>query len=399
MNRTIRLGDIVKINAQSISKNDNFEEIIYLDTGSLTKNIISELQTFQIDAAPSRAKRKVKNKTILYSTVRPNQEHYGFMENPSENLIVSTGFATLDICDEQIDAKFIYYLLIQPHITQYLQTIGDSSVSAYPAINPDDLANLKFNVPDLTTQQSIAAILSALDRKIALNQQINQTLESMAKTLYDYWFVQFDFPDKHGKPYRSNGGEMVFNDVLKREIPAGWEVKKLGEIVDLYQPATLSEKDLKENGRYFVYGANGIIGKYDEFNHEFPVVAVACRGNSCGVINITQPYSWITGNAMVVKPKQDFICIDFIKNTLLINNLDRTISGSAQPQITRGNLSPLKIILPNESVLKLYSEIMQPNFSQRINSITESTQLTQLRDFLLPMLMNGQVRVDDVQAA
>jgi Restriction endonuclease S subunits len=215
----------------------------------------------------------------------------------------------------------------------------------------------------------------------------------MAKTLYDYWFVQFDFPDADGRPYKSSGGEMVFDETLKREIPKGWEVKSLGEIADLYQPATLSEKELNKNGQFLVYGANGIIGKYNKFNHENPVVAVACRGNSCGAINITQPKSWITGNAMVVNPKNKNMCIDFIKNTLLVNNLDKVVSGSAQPQITRTNFAPLKVILPSEALLKLYSDIVNSMFNKRINQIQQNAKLTQLRDFLLPMLMNGQVSV------
>ena len=395
MKRQITIGEIAEINANSLTQKDMFQEIMYLDTGNITRNEIDNIQVLNgmIDKIPSRAKRKVKDKTIIYSTVRPNQEHYGFLENPSDNFIVSTGFSTIDVYDDNTDEKFIYYLLTQKHITDYLHTIGENSVSSYPSINPDDIANLKFIVPDLKTQQSIAAVLSALDKKIALNKQINARLEEMAKTLYDYWFVQFDFPDANGKPYKSSGGDMVFDETLKREIPKGWEVKSLGEIADLYQPATLSEKELNKNGQFLVYGANGIIGKYNKFNHENPVVAVACRGNSCGAINITQPKSWITGNAMVVNPKNKNMCIDFIKNTLLVNNLDKVVSGSAQPQITRTNFAPLKVITPNESLLKLYSDIINPMFNKRINRIQQNAKLTQLRDFLLPMLMNGQVSV------
>lgn len=395
MKRQITIGEIAEINANALTQRDIFQEIMYLDTGNITRNEIDNIQVLNVmlDKIPSRAKRKVKDKTIIYSTVRPNQEHYGFLENPGDNFIVSTGFSTIDVYDKDTDGKFIYYLLTQKHITDYLHAIGENSVSSYPSINPDDIANLKFAVPDFKTQQSIAAVLSALDKKIALNKQINARLEEMAKTLYDYWFVQFDFPDANGKPYKSSGGEMVFDETLKREIPKGWEVKSLGEVADLYQPATLSEKELENNGQFLVYGANGIIGKYNQFNHEEPVVAVACRGNSCGAINITQPKSWITGNAMVVNPKNKNICIDFIKNTLLVNNLSKVISGSAQPQITRTNFAPLKVILPSEALLKLYSDIVNSMFNKRINQIEQNAKLTQLRDFLLPMLMNGQVSI------
>ncbi len=290
---------------------------------------------------------------------------------------------------EAFSSDYIYYCL-KNNYTLFRNAASGST--ALPILNKTDFEELPIKIhKNLKTQQSIAAVLSALDKKIALNNQINARLEKMAKTLYDYWFVQFDFPDANGKPYKSSGGEMVFDETLKREIPKGWEVKSLGEIADLYQPATLSEKELKKNGQFLVYGANGIIGKYNQFNHENPVVAVACRGNSCGAINITQPKSWITGNAMVVNPKNKNMCIDYIKNTLLVNNLDKVISGSAQPQITRTNFAPLKVILPSEALLKLYSDIVNSMFNKRINQIQQNAKLTQLRDFLLPMLMNGQV--------
>lgn len=291
----------------------------------------------------------------------------------------------------KIDSHFLFYALFRDDF--FIHAMKGSKGTKMPRGDKTQIMEFKIPVFAPQTQQSIATVLSALDKKIALNKQINARLEEMAKTLYDYWFVQFDFPDANGKPYKSSGGEMVFDETLKREIPKGWEVKSLGEVADLYQPATLSEKELENNGQFLVYGANGIIGKYNQFNHEEPVVAVACRGNSCGAINITQPKSWITGNAMVVNPKNKNICIDFIKNTLLVNNLSKVISGSAQPQITRTNFAPLKVILPSEALLKLYSDIVNSMFNKRINQIEQNAKLTQLRDFLLPMLMNGQVSI------
>lgn len=288
------------------------------------------------------------------------------------------------------DVEYIYYLLKNLKLNEY------KTGSGVPTMNRNHLHPLKIQAfLGIPTQKSIAHILSTLDQKIAINNQINTQLEQMAKTLYDYWFVQFDFPDENGKPYKSSGGEMVYNDTLKREIPKGWEVKGLGEIADLYQPQTLSEKDLIEEGKYLVYGANGIIGKYFKYNHNEPVIAIACRGNSCGTINVTQPLSWITGNAMVVKPKLDYMCIDYIKNTLIISNVEKTISGSAQPQITRTNLAPLSFICPSEKLLRAYANKVQAAFELRMKTFEQNQQLTQLRDFLLPMLMNGQVGVGD----
>uniref|UniRef100_UPI000484D7F0 restriction endonuclease subunit S n=1 Tax=Epilithonimonas tenax TaxID=191577 RepID=UPI000484D7F0 len=228
MSEVLSIYEIADLNKSTITAKDSFNFINYLDTSNLTKNKLDSLQYLESEF-PSRAKRKVKTNTILYSTVRPNQEHFGIIENQiADNLIASTGFTTIDIVSNKINPKYLYYKLTQPFLTKYLQGIAENSVSAYPSIKPEAIGNLRFSFPNLLTQQKIASVLSALDDKIELNNRINDNLEQMAKTIYDYWFVQFDFPDENGKPYKSSGGKMVWNEVLKREIPEGWEVKNIG---------------------------------------------------------------------------------------------------------------------------------------------------------------------------
>ena len=125
-----------------------------------------------------------------------------------------------------------------------------------------------------------------------------------------------------------------------------WIETTLGEECELYQPKTLSKNELKDNGKYCVYGANGIIGMHDEYNHEEPQVLITCRGATCGTINVSKPKSWINGNAMVVKPRKNNIDSNFLSNYLHFIDMSMVITGAAQPQITRQSLSPLKIKLP-----------------------------------------------------
>ena len=287
------------------------------------------------------------------------------------------------------DIEYIYYLL------QYLDLGNQKSGSGVPTMNRNHLHPIKIRAyRDKTCQQRTIKILSLIDKKIQINNQINQELEAMAKALYDYWFVQFDFPDQNGKPYKSSGGKMVYNPELKREIPEGWGNSILGEFADLYQPKTISDKDMIEDGEYLVYGANGIIGRYSEYNHEDSMVTISCRGN-CGIINITRPYSWITGNSMVVKPKDDIYNIDYISNLLLSLSISSVITGSVQKQLTRTSLVPLKVIIPNKEIIEKYRSITKASFEKRKSIQIEVEQLTQLRDWLLPMLMNGQVKVEN----
>ena len=398
MKRQITIGEIAEINANSLTQKGMFQEIMYLDTGNITRNEIDNIQILNItmDKIPSRAKRKVKDKTIIYSTVRPNQEHYGFLENPSDNFIVSTGFSTIDVYDDNTDEKFIYYLLTQKHITDYLHTIGENSVSSYPSINPDDIANLKFTVPDLKTQQSIAAILSALDKKIALNKQINARLEEMAKTLYDYWFVQFDFSDANGKPYKFSGGEMVFDETLKRKIPKGWEVKNLGEIATLKaggdKPELISRFQTQEY-KFPIYSNglndNALYGYCKKAIITEPSITISARG-TIGFTKIRNHSFTPIIRLISVTPKNNQF-IKFLE--LFLSQTSFENAGSVQKQLTIPQIENIKILMPNIKLINKFSDITTLSVGLIESNEKQNHQLTQLRDFLLPMLMNGQVSV------
>ena len=223
---------------------------------------------------------------------------------------------------------------------------------------------------------------------------INDNLEAMAKQLYDYWFVQFDFPNEEWKPYKSSGGAMVWNEKLKRDIPQGWSDCILGEICDMYQPKTLGLNDLSEDSEYKVYGANGIIGHYSSYNHENSEIAMACRGNSCGTINRTSPKSWITGNAMVIKFRNKEIHNEYIKQALKYANVKGAISGSGQPQLTRENLSILKMTQPNYAILEAFSKKVAAIVAMELEIEEQNDNLTKQRDELLSLLMNGQATVN-----
>lgn len=414
MNRLVKISDIAKINANSLTQNDNFQEIIYLDTGSITKNIISNTQklNFNTDKIPSRAKRKVRDRTIIYSTVRPNQEHYGFLENPADNFIVSTGFTTIDISDAESDAKYIFYLLTQKYITDYLHTIGENSVSSYPAINPNDLANLKFSIPNLKTQKSIAHILSTLDQKIAINNQINAQLEQMAKTLYDYWFVQFDFPDENGKPYKSSGGKMVYNDTLKREIPKGWEVKSLGEvepnIITGKTPSTQNEEFFNENipfitigdirNNMFIFQTEQKLSKTGAESQSSKYLPKDSLCISCiatvGLIGFTTQKSQTNQqiNSIIFKNKYNGPYFYFYLKDYFVVGKAKT--GNTFANMNKGDFANIKMIYPSSNIIEKFFQNIVYSFQKIKNLQKQNQQLTQLRDFLLPMLMNGQVGVD-----
>lgn len=189
-NRVYRLGEIATINKKSIDRSYPNIEILYLDTGSITEGRIEKMQKISLKDAPSRAKRLVENQDIVFSTVRPNQKHYGFISTPEVNLVVSTGFSVLSVRKELAEPKYIYYWLTRDVVTNQLQVIAEHNTSTYPALNPSDLERLEIILPSLHEQRRVAGILSNLDNKILLLHEQNQTLEKWAQLLFREWFVK-----------------------------------------------------------------------------------------------------------------------------------------------------------------------------------------------------------------
>lgn len=222
--RKVKLGDVIEINKNSYSAHDNWDYINYLDTGNITENRIDSIQYLDTksDKIPSRAKRKVNANEIIYSTVRPNQKHYGIIKKPFDNMLVSTGFAVINGKDELADNGFLYWYLTQEHIVELLHTIGENSTSAYPSIKPSDIEGLDISLPSLPEQKAIAATLSALDDMIELNNKVNKTLEEMAQAIFKSWFVDFE-------PFKDE----EFEESEIGPIPKGWKVGMLGDFVEI----------------------------------------------------------------------------------------------------------------------------------------------------------------------
>ncbi|MDO0971500.1 restriction endonuclease subunit S [Staphylococcus haemolyticus] len=237
-----KLKDIAHINQETLKKDSFPNNFLYLDTKNLTSGKFGELVYFDTmkDKVPSRARRIVKENDILISTVRPNQRHYGFITKDQESYIVSTGFAVITPDETKVNPYFLYKYLTLENITNYLQSIAENSTSAYPAIKPSVLSELSIILPDKTIQGYISKLLRSLDDKMNLNEQIIANLEKLSQTLFKHWFVDFEFPDKNGNPYKSSGGEMVDSEL--GEIPKGWRVETLEKLGSIVGGGTPSKK-------------------------------------------------------------------------------------------------------------------------------------------------------------
>jgi type I restriction enzyme S subunit len=308
--------------------------------------------------------------------------------------------------NEKYNSEFLKYSL--DFLYEYL--VGISSGSARDNLSQTGIQELRIPMPDLPTQQKIAAVLSALDAKIELNQRINAELESMAKTLYDYWFVQFDFPNEKGKPYKSAGGKMVWNEELGKEIPQGWDVKPLGKALKTNLGGTPSTK----NAEYWENATIPWLNSGDLSN--FPIISsssfVTRKGIENSATTILPKGSVVISLVRYIRPSiialeacanQSVVGIletDKLKNTFiypyLVNEVPRLMAlrtGAQQPHINKETIDETLLCIPPANILGQYYKISEPIYKKIINLAFESQTLTELRGWLLPLLMNGQVKV------
>ncbi|MCQ2943046.1 restriction endonuclease subunit S [Helicobacter pylori] len=386
---------VIAINQNNYTKKDNYKKVCYLDTDNITNNRINAFLKIDLtkEKLPSRAKRKCSINSIIYSSVRPNQRHFGIIKEIPKNFLVSTAFIVIDIIDlEKLDPNYLYYYITQDKIIHYLQCIAECGTSSYPSITPLDFLNIKIKLYPLETQQKIARTLSVLDQKIENNHKINELLHKILELLYEQYFVRFDFLDENNKPYQTSDGKMKFSKELNRLIPNGWSVRFLNhKIVSTYQPKTISKTLLNNSYSYSVYGGGGIIGRFTEYNHEQSEFIISCRGQ-CGISYLTLPKSWITGNAMVIRPTKSYTSKTYLYHTIKKYKLTNYITGSVQPQITRQNLSTMPILIPKRKILNKWNNISSLLWNLIHNNMQTTQTLTALRDFLLPLLLKQQVK-------
>ena len=296
------------------------------------------------------------------------------------------------IVKDGFSKDFLYYVLIQPVFRKFIFQNVDSS-SAQPNIGHPTIYNFEFQYPPYDSQIRIAKVLSSLDSKIALNRHINAKLEQMAKRLYDYWFVQFDFPNAEGKPYKSSSGKMVWNDILKREIPEGWEVKLLGDAISINRGKTITEKKAIKGNVKVVAAGLSFSYYHNQSNRDANCITISGSGENAGFVNFWREpiYASDCSTIQFDNIVDTILCYHTLK--MQEKRFYQISHKSAQPHIQPSDIAQIPMVFPDEIVKEKVS-ILFAHYNTLIGkNQKEIERLTALRDKLLPLLMNGQVTV------
>ena len=331
-------------------------------------------------------------------------------EVPFSNIRINSGMVIIRV-NKNFWHPYFIYLFFQSHLFKK-QISRLISGSAQPQLPISILETV--NIPQLTLdeQKEIIFNIKSIDQKIQINNQINQELEAMAKTLYDYWFVQFDFPDENGKPYKSSGGKMVYNDQLKREIPEGWGVAKVEDIaqtgsggtpkstnVSYYSNGEIPWINSGELEQTVITSTSNYITEEGLNNSSaklFPsgTILVAMYGATAGKVSFLT-FEASTNQAICAIMLNDIRMRYYLKNVIedLYQYLVKLSTGSARDNLSQDMIKNIKVVIPSNDILDRYYDFSNNIIKEITKKQQENEQLTQLRDWLLPMLMNGQVKV------
>lgn len=307
---------------------------------------------------------------------------------PSDNVAIiqnTIGFRT----NNNLNSIFLFYYL--QYISKSIKALDRGS--SQPSLKVSDILDLNVNIPDIKKQILISNALQTIDLKIENNNKIISTLESLAKTIYDYWFLQFEFPNEDGKPYKSSGGKMVWNEELKREIPEGWEVFMVKDFCDIFT----GKKDVNQaldTGKYkFFSCAPGYKYSNDKL-YTGKAILISGNGSYTGrTIFVNDSFDLYQRTyACVMKPNYDNMLeyIFYTMKTFFVKRVSGGTHGSAIPYIVYNDIANEHFYY-NKEVVERFMEIVVPIQEQIIELAKENQELASLRDFLLPLLMNGQV--------
>jgi type I restriction enzyme S subunit len=351
-------------------------------------------------------KEEVKRGDLLLTSEAPSGQI--MLWDSDEKIVLSQRLYALRAASH-VDNKYLKYYLQSP-IGQK-EIFRNTSGSTVAGISAKTFSNILVRHPAKSHQEAIGDLLFSLDKKIDCNNRINAELAAMAKALYDYWFVQFDYPDANGKPYKSTGGKMAYNPTLKREIPAGWKDSNILAVSDLLGGGTPTKKKLEYwNGEIPFFTPTDADGTIFKFATADYITEEGLKGSSTKLFGKNTVFITARGSvgklvltgvdmamnqscyALRAKPGITHTYLFFLAKEL-IHHLQVKSSGSVFDSIVSNDIELTNLAIPDGTVVEKYAAVVEPAFERIANNTMENLHLAQLRDWLLPMLMNGQVTV------
>ncbi len=418
-----KLGDIATVEISGVDKKitDGEKEIRLCNFVDVYYNwaiTIAQHDSFMLATArPNEiSKFQLKKGQVALTKDSETRDDIGistYIADDFEDVILGYHCALISPNKDILDGRYLNAFLHTNYAKKYFACNASGSGQRY-ALSVEALNSFPVPIIPLHEQKQIGEIFSALDKKIELNCQINQNLEAMAKQLYDYWFVQFDFPNEEGKPYKSSGGKMVWNEKLKREVPALWEIKMIDNVADVYNGATpstaneqnyggdvvwITPKDLSDQKQKFVYqGERNIsqVGYNSCSTHLLPPNTILMSSRApIGLLSIAKTELCTNQGFKSFVPKiENITTYLYYYLQIHIKQIEQLGTGTTFKEVSREDVQRFPILKPSDNVLGLWEERVAALNDKQLEIQKKNENLTKQRDELLPLLMNGQVSVN-----
>lgn len=411
---TYKLGDLVE--SISVRHAFNKTKLIFLNTSDILNGKVLNKSYADINTFPGQAKKSIKKGDILFSEIRPKNKRFALVNFDADDYVVSTKLMVLRRKSDLIDNKFLYFYLTSDQTINYLQSIAEGRSGTFPQITFNELRDIKIKLPDINEQKAIANILSTLDEKIETNNQINEKLEEMAQALFKHWFVDFEFPNENGEPYKSSDGEMVDSELGM--IPKGWEIVNLEDLTSKFTTGLNPRKNfvLGKGENYYVtiknMGNNQIYldDKCDKIDND-AIKKINKRSDLkkgdllfSGIGTIGRVYlidetpeNWNISESIFTLRPSKLISSEILYLLLLSEQLQgyaqQLASGSVQKGVRMRDLKAYKLAIPSNCLIEKFTELIRPLIRKNKYLEKENKRLKAIRDTLLPKLMSGEIRV------
>lgn len=419
---SVKLEYYCDINPEVITKKYPHKQIRYIDISSVGTGVFNEKPALMpLENAPSRAKRLVRKNDIIISTVRPNRRSFYFLDAPQPNDVASTGFSVLRTKGKN-DPRFVYYVISDQRFTDYITShaIG----SAYPAVSHDSIINAPVPFFEPEEQMAIAEVLTCLDDKIALNRQMCETLEKTAAALFHSWFVDFDpvRAKMEGHAPEGMSADLLslfpdrFEDSELGPIPRGWKVQPLDRLIEIISGGTpktsvseywdgdipwFSVVDAPSEAGVFVMKTEKYITRTGLENSSAKILPegttiVSARGTVGRLALVGTPMAMNQSCYGIRGVNKDAYWTYYLIKDV-VDKLKQRAHGSIFDTITRQTFSSIQVVAPSPKCIALFEECVAPLLKKIRHNVMNNLSLRETRDALLPKLISGELRVDDVE--
>ena len=415
-----KLSDVAKVEISSVDKKTkagetpvrlcNFTDVYH--NWAITSDMAD---TFMEASANTNEIEKftIKKGQVAFTKDSETRDDIGiptYIADNFENVLLGYHCALITPDETKLCGKYLNAFMHSAYIQKYFENSASGSGQRY-TLSLETLESMPLLLPSLAEQKRIGKIFTSLDKKIELNHTINQNLEALAKQLYDYWFVQFDFPNEEGKPYKSSGGKMVWNEKLKREIPSSWETSLVDDVADVFNGATpstsdehnyggdiiwITPKDLSDQKQKFVYQGERNISKigYDSCStHLLPINTILMSSRApIGLLAIAKAELCTNQGFKSFVPRENrFATYLYYYLQFHIKQIEQLGTGTTFKEVSREEVLRFPILKPSDSIINLWDEFMYALNNRQLELQKENETLTKQRDELLPLLMNGQI--------